>query len=137
MRATLDTVARHNRLPLIYSKAIQVPHGVRDVSAQQVFRAPVTQHPCATENPFDHRLGQGFPSHVGDGAAKTVAFAGSAIIAEEPQAQEYFEDICEQDRAEGFITFTFDPITQQRVDVKLNSRTAALVGMHKEEASPF
>ena len=46
---------------------------------------------------------------------------------------ECLEDIWERDGEEGFIEFAFDPASQQRVNVILNSRTAALAGMHKEE----
>ena len=46
---------------------------------------------------------------------------------------ECLEDIWERDDGEGFIEFAFDPATQQRVNVMLNSLTAAIAGMHKEE----
>jgi hypothetical protein len=46
---------------------------------------------------------------------------------------ECLEDIWERDGEEGFIEFAFDPITQQRTNVMLNTLTASIAGMHKEE----
>jgi hypothetical protein len=46
---------------------------------------------------------------------------------------ECLEDIWERDDGEGFIEFAFDPATQQRANVMLNSLTASIAGMHKEE----
>ena len=45
---------------------------------------------------------------------------------------ECLEDIWERDAEEGFIEFAFDPATQRRVHVVLNSLTAAIAGMHKD-----
>jgi hypothetical protein len=50
-----------------------------------------------------------------------------------PAFLECLEDIWERDGAEGYSEFAFDPATQLRVNVLLNSRTAAIAGMHKEE----
>lgn len=50
---------------------------------------------------------------------------------------ECLEDIWERDGDEGFIEFAFDPATQQRKNVILNTRTATLAGMHKEEVLLF
>jgi hypothetical protein len=46
---------------------------------------------------------------------------------------ECLEDIWERDGEEGFIEFAFDPVTQQRANVMLNTLTASIAGMHKEE----
>ncbi len=61
-----------------------------------------------------------------DCAEEAQVCGGEALL-------ECLEDLWERDGAEGFIEFTFDPATQQRTHVQLNSRTAAIAGMHKEE----
>ena len=50
-----------------------------------------------------------------------------------PAFLECLEDIWERDCTEGYIEFAFDAATQKRVNLQLNSRTAAITGMHKEE----
>jgi hypothetical protein len=67
-------------------------------------------------------------------AAPGAAAAGQAEISE-PAFLECLEDIWERDAQEGFIEFAFDPATQQRSNVILNSATASLAGMHKEEVA--
>jgi hypothetical protein len=62
--------------------------------------------------------------------------AGQIAEAAEPAFLECLEDIWELDAEEGFIEFAFDPATQQRTNVILNSVTASLAGMHKEEVPP-
>ena len=64
-----------------------------------------------------------------------VAGGQGAEIAE-PAFLECLEDIWELDAEEGFIEFAFDPATQQRSNVILNTVTASLAGMHKEEVPP-
>ena len=46
---------------------------------------------------------------------------------------ECLEDIWDRDAEVGFMECVFDPVTQRRVNIILNSRSAAMAGMHKEE----
>jgi hypothetical protein len=46
---------------------------------------------------------------------------------------ECLEDLWEREEEVGFMELAFDPVTQRRANVVLNSRCAAMAGMHKEE----
>ena len=97
---------------------------------------------CATIQVASDRLQGLFASAAAHRRAESAAIMDSACGLDEPLCPgedgaqailECLEDIWERDGGEGFIEFAFDPTTQQRVNVILNSLTANIAGMHKEE----
>jgi hypothetical protein len=70
------------------------------------------------------------------GAPSALAPAPAGAEVAETAFLECLEDIWEMDGEAAFIEFAFDPADQQRTNVTLNSATASLAGMHKEEVPP-
>jgi hypothetical protein len=68
---------------------------------------------------------------------ETNGIGGEEVLGTRQDGEHVFleclEDIWERDGEEGFIEFAFDPATQQRTNVMLNTFTASIAGMHKEE----
>ena len=89
---------------------------------------------CATIQTASERVWRVMQSSSHSRAPLAVEGAGEGgMESGEHSFLECLEDIWERDGEEGFIEFVFDPATQQRVNVILNSRTSTLAGMHKEE----
>jgi hypothetical protein len=88
---------------------------------------------CAVVQAASDRL---LPLIAGGAARRLACGGGEGGGGEEAGGAflECLEDIWERDAEEGFVEFVFDPATERRVNVILNSRAAGMGGAHKEEA---
>ena len=113
--------------------------GYAEQALASIFDALPAGFCAAIQTASDRLTGVAQSTHalrIADAAAADAdgpATAADDLLPREHDFLECLEDIWERDEGEGFIEFAFDPTTQQRTNVMLNTLTASIAGMHKEE----